>query len=337
MYFDIKKLLNLILCIILVILLSSCSYINTQKNPNVISKSSFALSTVITIKLYGDYDASLIDQCFDLCSEYELIFSRTNSNSELYKLNLMRSMKVSDELLELLKIGLYYSELSEGAFDITIGKVTSMWDFSSETPYLPDEALLNDAVSHVSYKNISIEGNTVTLLDSETAIDLGAVAKGYIADKIKDFLLSNGVEHAVIDLGGNILCIGGKTQENAFTIGLQYPFKDTQASITAISIDDMSVVTSGIYERYFEIDNKLYHHIIDPSTGYPFQNNLVAVTIISEKSVMGDALSTVSFALGLDKSLAMINDMENVFAIFITDDLRLHFSDGVQEKFNISQ
>ena len=336
MCFNGKKIIVIIYLLIVSIFLSSCSFSRLKSSADPISKTTFALNTAVTISLYGDYDEDLIDRCFALCSEYELIFSRTDPESELYALNASRSMDVSDELLSLIKTGIYYGNLSGGAFDITIGTVSSMWDFLNDTPSLPDSSSLAEAASHVDYTKISIDGNTVTLLDPSATIDLGALAKGYIADRIKDFLISCGVEHAMIDLGGNILCVGGKSDGSDFTIGLRYPFEDVQSLIATIDVSNLSVVTSGIYERCFEIDGKLYHHILDPSTGYPYDNELAAVTIISPDSVTGDALSTVTFALGLDKGIDLINSIENVYAVFITKDMQLHFSDGLEQNFDMT-
>ena len=304
------------------------------RRPSPISKTTFALNTAVTITLYGNYDESLIDACFDLCRQYELIFSRTDERSELYRLNASRSMEVSDELLELIKISLYYGELSDGKLDITIGEVSSMWNFQTDSPALPDSAELEEALSHVDWSKIEIEGNTVTIEDPKAVIDLGAVAKGYIADKLKEYLISQGVDRAIINLGGNILCVGKRSVSSDFVIGLQYPFESSE-TIATIGIDDMSVVTSGVYERCFTLDGTLYHHILDTDTGYPVMNGLVSVTIISENSVDGDALSTSVFALGLEDGLRLIDSLDGVYAVFITDDMQLHFSDGLLDRFSV--
>lgn len=162
-------------------------------------------------------------------------------------------------------------------------------------------------------------------------LDLGAIAKGYIADKIKEFLMEKGVKSAIINLGGNVLCIGGKPDKAPFNIGIQKPFADRKETIAVMELSDKSIVSSGIYERFFERDGNFYHHILNPKTGYPYDNSLVAVTIISDKSVDGDGLSTSCFALGLEEGMKLINSIENVHAVFITDDYKPHFSDGFEE------
>ena len=165
-------------------------------------------------------------------------------------------------------------------------------------------------------------------------LELGAVAKGYIADKVKEFLLSKGVESAIINLGGNILLVGEKPDGTAFNVGIQKPFEDRDAVVVAIcELKDMSMVSSGIYERYFyDKEGNFYHHILDSKTGYPCNTELLQVTIISKDSATGDALSTVCFALGLEKGLKLINSMEDVYATFIGADGTLYFSEGFMEE-----
>ena len=183
-----------------------------------------------------------------------------------------------------------------------------------------------NACTHVNYQNIQIEGNTVTLTDPQTQIDLGGIAKGYIADRLKEYLLSEGVEHALINLGGNTLAVGTKYDGSPFRIGIQKPFSEKNEVITAVEITDRSVVSSGIYQRYFEKDGRIYHHILNPDTGYPYENNLLQVTIISDQSVDGDALSTCCFALGLKDGSKLIESLDNVQAIFVTNDYELHYA-----------
>lgn len=168
-------------------------------------------------------------------------------------------------------------------------------------------------------------------------IDLGAIAKGYIADRLKDFLVENQVTSATIDLGGNILCVGDKPDGSAFRIGIRQPFGDQGSPMLVVPVSGWSVVTSGIYERYFEEDGTLYHHILNPSTGYPCENNLLSVTILSEHSVDGDALSTTCFSLGLSDGMALIDSLDEIYAVFVTDDYNIHYSEGLTDRFAISE
>ena len=311
-----------------------------QQQSDPITATAFKLNTVVTITIYDSQEQEILDGAMALCDEYEHIFSRTLPESELYQLNAGTlpqedgTFILSDSLADLIRQGLYYSELSEGAFDISIGPVSSLWDFASGTALIPDEQELARALELVDYRQVELEGNRLRFGMEGMQLDLGAIAKGYIADRIKDYLVSEGVESAIIDLGGNILCVGVRPDRAPFRIGIQRPFADRSETAAIVKIDGKSVVSSGIYERYFEKDGALYHHILNPKTGYPYDNGLVSVTIISDLSVDGDGLSTSCFALGLDKGLELIESLPDTYAAFITEDGTLHFSDGLEETFS---
>lgn len=238
---------------------------------------------------------------------------------------------VSDMLCDILQTGQRYSEASKGNFDITIAPVTSLWDFKTENPEVPDERVIKEALTYVDYRKLSIKGNSLCIMQPGQKIDLGGIAKGYIADDLKRYLQEQGVSGATINLGGNVLCIGEKNDGEAFRIGIQQPFADRNETAAVVGIKNLSVVSSGIYERYFRTkDGELYHHIINPKTGYPFENDLYGVTILSANSVDGDALSTTCFALGKEKGMEYINSLEDVYALFITSDGRLWYSEGFE-------
>lgn len=289
------------------------------------------LDTFIEIKVYAKVETQIMDECFAIIERYDNLLSRTKEGTAIYQLNETGSVEMEADVLELLQKGLYYSKLSGGAFDITAEPITSQWDFKAEVPVLPDAGVLSEAVKHVDYTNLVIEGNQVSLKDPASGVDLGAIAKGYIADQVKEYLLSQGVESAIINLGGNVLCIGTKPDGSTFNVGIQYPFQARTDLIAIVKIDDFSVVTSGIDQRNFTIDDKLYHHILDTETGYPCENGLLAVTILSPESVDGDGLSTTCFALGLEKGMELIDSIEDVYAVFVTEDYALHYSEGFEE------
>ncbi len=241
------------------------------------------------------------------------------------------SFYVSDMLAEVLKKGLYYSKISDGGFDISIEPVSSMWDFTADNPKIPDKAKIADAAKLVNYKDLALDGNRLTFKKPGMGVDLGAIAKGYIADRLKERLKDGGVESGIISLGGNVACIGKRIDGEPFNIGIQRPFAERNSTISAVSVDDASVVSSGTYERYFKLDGRLYHHLLDPKTGYPFDNGLTSVTIISKKSVDGDGLSTACFALGIDKGMRLINGLSDTYALFVDSDGGMHYSDGFKE------
>lgn len=311
-----------------------------------ISVSSFKLNTIVTLRIYDSTDSSLLDGALSVCDQYEALFSRTLETSEIYRLNHSDTypVPVSEETADLIRFSLDYCSLTDGAFDITILPVAELWDFTSSEPAVPSSDEIKEALTHVGWEQVSLEEDEdgqfcVSLADPEAGIDLGAVAKGYIADRIKEYLTQSGVESAMIDLGGNILTVGDRPDQTPFVIGIQRPFADRNELCAAIEITDWSVVSSGIYERCFTDPDtgEFYHHILNPSTGYSYQNNLIQVTILSKSSAVGDALSTSCFALGLDKGLDLINSLDDVYAIFITDDYQLHYSDRLTEQFTIRE
>lgn len=311
-----------------VLMLTGCQTSGQEKK---LTYTDALFDTVISVQILDSENEELLSECEEICKKYDIMFSRTNPESEIYKINHSNGnpVQVSDDTVAIIKEGIYYSALSEGAFDISIGAVTSIWDFKSEEHIVPSSDDVKAAVQMVNYNNIQIEGNTVKLMKKGMKLDVGALAKGYIADKLKEYLTNNGVKHAIIDLGGNVLVIGTKPDGSDYNIGIQKPFDETGIPYTSVKIHDKSMVTTGIYQRYFEKDNEFYHHILDPETGYPCENNLYSVTIITDSSADADALSTTTFLLGFDKGMELINSLENVEAVFITDDMEIHYSDNL--------
>lgn len=309
------------------LLLTGCSGAksSTQTDQD-LTYTDMLFDTVIKIQILDPADESILDDLKKLCEKYDTMFSTTNTDSELYKLNHANGQPftVSSETANLIQEGIHYSELSGGAFDLTIEPVSALWDFKADKPTVPSSDAIAQAVSHVDYTKVDIQDNTVTLEDPEAGIDLGAIAKGYIADQVKTSLKKQGIKHAIINLGGNVDVIGTKPDGSKYNIGIQKPFDESGEAITSVQLKDQTVVTSGIYERYFKKNGKLYHHILDPRTGYPCENNLYSVSIITDSSTKADALSTTCFLLGYEKGMELIQSMDGVEAIFITDDEKVH-------------
>ena len=360
-----RRFFYLILCTALVcpmLLFTGCQNAadtDTAAGKEPISISSIKLNTAVQITIYDSQDKSLLDDCLALCDKYELIFSRTDEESELYKLNhrisdsavsnqttetqptpyqingTTNTWHISEDLAALLSEGLSITRESNGAFDIAIAPLTSLWDFTAEDPKVPDDADIQNALPLCSSDGVTINGQDIILPSDDIQFDVGAIAKGYIADRLKDFLVKKGVNSAIINLGGNVLCIGSKPDGTPFKVGIQKPFADRNETEAVMDITGKSVVSSGIYERCFKQNGKLYHHILNPKTGYPYDNGLISVTIISDQSVDGDALSTTCFALGLDEGLKFA-EKKGVQAVFITEDYELHYTDGFQDEIKVT-
>ena len=323
----IYKLISISLCLVIALSLCSCSCNMNSSEP--ITKNGFALDTVITITLYGNDDKKYIDDCFNIAKKYDDILSNTKENSDIYKINHANNefVEVNSDTIELIQQGKYYGDLSNGVFDVSIGKLTGLWDIKNRT-VPPTQEEVNNAMGF-NYKNIEIDGNKVRLKTDKEQLDLGGIAKGFIADKIKDYLNANGVTKGVINLGGNVLCLDKKDGKTNYNIGIQKPFDESGTPLCALSVSNTSIVTSGDYQRYFEYEGKKYHHIIDVNTGFPVDNELDSVTIISSSSTAGDALSTIAFAYGLEKGMNFIESIPNTDAIFVTKDGNIHKTSGV--------
>lgn len=271
-------------------------------------------------------------QCTDISNQINQMKSDKNEIAFQIAPNGSISFTVSKLLQRIVERGLEYSQKSDGKFDIAIEPVSSLWNFTAEDPKVPDTNDISSALGYIDYKKVSVGEKKIVFSEAGMGLDLGGIAKGFIADELKSYLKDNGVTSALINLGGNILCLGRKDNKKNFAVGIQQPFADRNETVAAVSVNDLSIVSSGIYERYFEAENgKMYHHILNPKTGYSYDNDLMAVTILSKKSTDGDGLSTTCFALGREEGMRYINSLEDVEALFITKDEKLWYTDGFKQ------
>ncbi|MBQ8598311.1 MAG: FAD:protein FMN transferase [Lachnospiraceae bacterium] len=300
------------------LLLTGC-----RKAPVTFSDTGFYFDTVITVTLYDNGSQEILDRCMNLAAEYENLLSTTVSGSDIWNINHSRGsyVTVSDETAKLLDSAIAYSRLSDGLVDPTIGSLSSLWNFGSDSEScLPDDTAIAKALSHVNYENISIKGNQVALTDPEASLDLGFIAKGYIGDQMKAFLEAEGVTSALINLGGNVVTVGSKPDGSPFRVGIQDPFSQSGTAALVLDLSGKSAVSAGNYERYFEIDGTRYHHILSTQNGYPADSGLTQVTIICDESARADALSTLCFILGYEKAASLLENYPEVKAVFITED-----------------
>lgn len=290
------------------------------ENASETQETRFLLNTVVNIKAIAPKET--VSGALDLCAYYEKLLSRTDHDSDVYKINHTDGFCETDsETLKIIKDALCYCEKTDGRFDITVAPASSLWDFTGET--LPDFSALAEAIKRIDYKKIVINGDEICT--GGTEIDLGAVAKGYICDRVRDYLVSNGVTDAVINLGGNVTVMG--KYDN---IGIAKPFSETTA--VRVRAPDKTYVTSGIYQRYIEADGKIYHHILDKNTGCGVENSLASVTVITDSSFDADALSTCCMLLGLEEAKALVQSTENTEAVFIERDGTVTCTDGLKKK-----
>ena len=256
------------------LLLSVCMHAEAKQKDY--TAANFFFDTVISLRITADENGQeLLNHCMDMCRNYEHIFSRTDESSELYAVNHRDTdtVEVSDELAYLIGVGLEYYEISEKKFDITVAPLSDLWDFKSPDASIPDAKDIAKEAAKVDASKVHLDGNTLSFDSRDTMIDLGALVKGYAADEMAAYLKSEGVSSGLINLGGNVLTIGSKPDGSMWRIGIRKPF-DSDAIIDTVEVSDQTVVSSGVYERYFEQDGVIYHHILDPDTGYPIENGI---------------------------------------------------------------
>ncbi|MBR2661035.1 MAG: FAD:protein FMN transferase [Clostridia bacterium] len=320
-----KKLAGILLALLLL-----CGGCAVKKDLPKLSEIGFYLDTVITLTAYVE-DGQILKDALEECGRYEQKLSRTIEGSDVWKINHAEGqpVEVSDDTVAILQCAGKISGMTGGAFDVTIAPVSTIWDFTSGKAELPDAEAIARAVELVDYTKITLNGNTVALPEG-MMIDLGGIAKGYIADRIKEYLEKRGVKHAILSFGGNVVAIGDKPDGTAWKVGIQDIDGKTGDYMMVSRNSDGSSVTSGIYERGFDLDGVRYHHLLSTENGWPVQNELAAVTIFSKSSMEGDALSTAAFVLGTEEGRKLINSLDGIEAVFISRDRAVTYSAGAE-------
>lgn len=317
------------LCCAVTVLITLLSCLcGCKENVSPLSATRLMMDTVITVTLY-DGDGDILNGALEICEKYEKILSRTVEGSDIYRINnaLGATVEVLPETAELITLAKQMAQSSDGAFDPTVLPLVELWNVS-EAVFPPSASEVEAARSTVGFQNISVDGNKVTLSNGAT-VDLGGIAKGYIADRVKEYLVSKGVTSAIINLGGNTLLVGNKNGED-FSVGVQKPFAKSGELCARIMLDGKTAVTSGTYQRYFEADGRIYHHIIDTSTGWPADNGITSVTVIADSSAVADGLSTACLVLGAERG-AELAKAYGVELITVAEDGSLTVTDGLKK------
>lgn len=325
------------LVMIMLMLCVGCkSSINAEKivADKAVTENEFLIDTIVSITLYGD-DSKYMGEMFQLVKKYDQILNSHDKDSEIFAINSRENSNMSIEIRELIERSMYYSKLTDGLYDITIAPLVDLWDIANEPTSIPTEMEITDALKLVGYNNIELNENEINFKKENIKLDLGGIAKGFIADRMIDYLKEKNVKHGVISLGGNIYVLGEKETGVDFRIAVQDPDEVRGGRIGVLSASNVSIVTSGIYERFVEIEGVKYHHMLNPYTGYPENNELKSVTIVSQNSMDGDALSTSTFLLGLDDGWKLINSLDEIEAIFITKDENVYVTTGLEKSFKL--
>jgi thiamine biosynthesis lipoprotein len=297
------------------------------------SQAEFVLGTLCTVNLYDQGRSAVYEEIFSRLREIEGRMSVTLRGTDVDRINAGAGVEpaaVHPDVFEVIELALHYAELSGGAFDPAIGPLVSLWDIGGDEPRLPSEEEIDALRPLVNWRDVELDREklTVFLKKPGMALDLGAIAKGYAADEAAAVLQKRRIKRAIIDLGGNILVYGEKRDRSPWRVGIQNPLDSRGSYIGILEIGDQTVVTSGVYERFFEADGVRYHHILSPTGGYPVRNGLLSVSIVTRRSIDADALSTAVFVLGYERGRALVESLEGVGAVFVFEDKSIRLCGG---------
>lgn len=343
-----KKMLAFLMTALAICLLVACgngkkeaegTKLATVKSP--LTRTESLLHTVVQLSIYHKGQEKVMDEAVETIKELESLLSATKEGSDVYRINEAAGkepVKVDKRTIEVIQAALETSEWSGGRFDISIGIINQLWHIGSEDACKPADNEIQNALPYVDYKRIKVDEKAQTVfIEKGMNLELGAISKGYIADQVKSLFEKRGITTAIINLGGNVVVMGGSpNHKEGWKVGVQDPDKVRGATVGSVYQSNRSVVTSGIYERYIEVDGKIYHHILNPQTGYPIENDISGVTVFTDTSTQGDALSTTLFIYGIEEGLAYVNQQEGVEAVFIDKDHGVHLSEGLKEHFELT-
>ncbi len=307
----------------------------TDKSP--VTRDIFSMDTYMNIKAYGVNADIAINSAENEIYRLEKNFSVTDENSEVYKLNHSqgKAITVCDDMKKLIDFSTDMCRETGGLLDISAYPVSCLWGFTTDEFNIPTQEEINEKLEYVDYSKINIYGNEITL-PYGFEIDLGAVAKGYTSDRIADILIENGIESAIINLGGNVHALGKKPDGSLWNVAVANPFSPAE-TLGTVQVTDKAVVTSGNYQRYFTGDNgKNYCHIINPFTGYPAESGLVSVTVIGENGALCDALSTALFVMGKEKAVEYMKNQPDLSYILVEEKGNITISENISSYFEIS-
>ena len=317
--------------------LTACGGSKPEKDDTVKSTQEiFAMDTYMTVTAYGKNAKKAVDASIEEIKRLDALFSTGDEDSEIAKLNVNKSATLSEDGGYLVQRGIELSTMTDGAFDIAIYPVMQEWGFPTKDFKVPDDATLKELlkladVSKIDYDNKSRE---ISFEDAGMEIDLGGIAKGYTSSRIMDIFKEYDVDSGLVNLGGNVQTYRTKTDGSKWRVAVQSP-EDESQYIGVVDVSDKAVITSGGYERYFEQDGKIYHHIIDPATGYPAESGLKSVTIVSDDGTLADGLSTSLFIMGKDKACEFWKAHSDEFDfVLLTDDDSMYISEGIADDYS---
>ena len=297
------------------------------------SRTVFAMDTVMELSAYGADDA-LMEAAEQEILGLESRLSVTDAGSEIYALDHNGLAELSPDTTELMQTALEMCERTDGALDVSIYPVLRAWGFTTGSYQVPTQEEIENLLTQVDYRKVTLENGTASIAQG-MEVDLGSVAKGYTGDQVSQLLREGGVTSALLNLGGNVQLVGGKPDGSDWRVAVQDPESDGYLGV--LSLRDKAAITSGGYERYFVGDDgEVSWHIIDPATGAPARSGLISVTVIGDRGVVCDALSTALFVMGLDKAAEYWRRYGDFEAVFVAEDGSVAITSGLQDCFTLA-
>ena len=319
-----KRLLCLLLALCMVLSLTACG----GEQPE--SVQLFAMDTVMDLTAYGENAAAALTDASREINRLERLLSRTIDTSEISQINAGGAVTVSEETASLLAQAQTYTAATDGAFDITIAPLVSLWGITTDSPQVPQQEQIDALLPLVGVDHVTADGTHITL-DPGCAMDLGGIAKGYASDRLADIFARYGVDSALVSLGGNVYARGTKPGGAAWSVAVQHPEQEGYAAM--LSLTDAFAVTSGGYQRYFTgPDGTVYQHILDPKTGWPVQGDLLSVTIVADNGTMADAYSTALYVMGREAAQDFWRQNGGFDMVLITKDGQVLYTPGLADK-----
>ncbi|MDR1128068.1 MAG: FAD:protein FMN transferase [Treponema sp.] len=310
------------------------------------SQSDIVLGTVCTVQLFREAKTGIYREIFSRFREIEAMMSANLADSDISAVSGgagIAPVRVHPEVLDVVESALRYAGLSEGAFDPSVGPLVKLWNIGGDDARLPGEDEIRETLPLVNWRDIVVdrEAGTIYLRQPGMMLDLGGIAKGYAADEAVRIIRKYRIKRAIIDLGGNVFAYGEKAgkwpwQKLPWRIGIQNPLENRGQYFAVMELRNKTAVTSGIYERFLEVDGTRYHHILSTKSGYPVESPFLSVTIIADRSMEADALSTAVFALGWEKGAALVESLGGIGAIFVFDDLSVRCAGGAENSFALT-
>jgi thiamine biosynthesis lipoprotein len=304
------------------------------------AQTEYVLGTICTVNLFDRGTTEIYHEIFARLREIDDRMSANKADTDLDRINKnagIAAVKVHPDVVSVVSEALHFADISDGAFDPSVGPLVNLWGIGTDGAHIPESQEIAKTLPLINWRDVVVDpkAETVYLKRPGMRLDLGAIAKGYAADEVARIVRDHGIPRAIIDLGGNVLAYGSKKDGSPWRIGIQDPLGNRGSYIGIVQVINKTLVTSGVYERFFIKDGKRYHHILSTKDGYPVQNGLDSVTIIGDRSIDADGLSTTVFALGYERGKELVESLPSVEAIFVFNDKTIKATSGVEKNFKL--